>query len=446
MELKIDAAEMASEARHGAGARCAWRRRWTDPLCWRRGSRRAAAPSRQRRRPCHEASARKKSSSGWRRRRSAPVPTGIDHGTITAVSSGHPYRDHQPRRDVSTDGRRATVAFTDDWEEDAARRDFTINALSADPQTGESIDYFGGTEDLRARRVRFIGEPLERIAEDHLADPALLPLPRALRRGRSRCAMRSTPAPPRERPHGPVPRTDRRRVAEAARGRGPVADRGDHARTRHPSPGPARDRTVGAFASSGRSLPMRSRASNPRRSAPPTCRASPAGRQSRGAASQRGSSCRTRRANGSAARPTPDRHGKRAGRSPIIVGPNARSIACCSAATPEPQQASRSGSRPAADQRRRADRTRADARAQSSRRPCRRSSGIGSKAGFPEERTNSNVSLRRCSRPRDPDARPPWRNCNTLAFRAGVTMLPTRIIPMHEPNQPHLAKKGSFHA
>ena len=57
-----------------------------------------------------------------------PVPTGIDHGTITAVSSGHPYEITSLRRDVSTDGRRATVAFTDDREEDAARRDFTINA------------------------------------------------------------------------------------------------------------------------------------------------------------------------------------------------------------------------------------------------------------------------------------------------------------------------------
>jgi poly(A) polymerase len=96
------------------------------------------------------------------------VPTGIDHGTITAVSSGHPIEVTSLRRDVATDGRRATIAFTDDWQEDAARRDFTINALSADPRTGEVYDYFGGTDDLIARRVRFIGEPLERIAEDHL--------------------------------------------------------------------------------------------------------------------------------------------------------------------------------------------------------------------------------------------------------------------------------------
>jgi poly(A) polymerase len=96
------------------------------------------------------------------------VPTGIDHGTITAVSAGHPFEITTLRRDVSTDGRRATVAFTDDWKEDAARRDFTINALSADPVTGEIFDYFDGLGDLQQRHIRFIGDPLQRIAEDHL--------------------------------------------------------------------------------------------------------------------------------------------------------------------------------------------------------------------------------------------------------------------------------------
>lgn len=96
------------------------------------------------------------------------VPTGIDHGTVTAISDGHPFEITTLRRDVSTDGRRATVAFTDDWKEDAARRDFTINALSADPKTGEVFDYFGGLDDLEHRHIRFIGDPLQRIAEDHL--------------------------------------------------------------------------------------------------------------------------------------------------------------------------------------------------------------------------------------------------------------------------------------
>ena len=96
------------------------------------------------------------------------VPTGIDHGTVTAVSSGTVVEVTTLRADVSTDGRRATVAFTDDWEADAARRDFTINALYADPETGALFDYFGGIADLHARRVRFIGDAATRIAEDHL--------------------------------------------------------------------------------------------------------------------------------------------------------------------------------------------------------------------------------------------------------------------------------------
>ncbi|HEX8666860.1 MAG TPA: CCA tRNA nucleotidyltransferase [Allosphingosinicella sp.] len=96
------------------------------------------------------------------------VPTGIAHGTVTAVVGGAPVEVTTLRRDVSTDGRRATIAYTDDWKEDAARRDFTINALSADPGTLEVFDYFGGEADLAARCVRFIGDPLTRIAEDHL--------------------------------------------------------------------------------------------------------------------------------------------------------------------------------------------------------------------------------------------------------------------------------------
>ena len=96
------------------------------------------------------------------------VPTGIEHGTVTAVSAGQPVEVTTLRRDVSTDGRRATIEYSDDWREDAARRDFTINALMADPITGEVFDYFGGKADIEKRRVRFIGDPLQRIAEDHL--------------------------------------------------------------------------------------------------------------------------------------------------------------------------------------------------------------------------------------------------------------------------------------
>ena len=96
------------------------------------------------------------------------VPTGIDHGTVTAILPGGPVEITTLRRDVSTDGRRATVAFAQEWREDAARRDFTINALYAHPDTLEVEDYFGGLDDLDTRRVRFIGDAGERIREDHL--------------------------------------------------------------------------------------------------------------------------------------------------------------------------------------------------------------------------------------------------------------------------------------
>jgi poly(A) polymerase len=96
-----------------------------------------------------------------------PVPTGIDHGTVTVVVDGHPFEVTTLRRDVETHGRRATVAFGRDWSEDAHRRDFTINALYA-TATGEIIDLVGGVADCLARRVRFIGLPDDRIREDYL--------------------------------------------------------------------------------------------------------------------------------------------------------------------------------------------------------------------------------------------------------------------------------------
>jgi poly(A) polymerase len=95
------------------------------------------------------------------------VPTGLDHGTITAVVGHHAFEVTSLRRDVETDGRHAVIAFTDDWAEDAARRDFTINALYAGPE-GEIFDYATGVEDLIAGRVRFMGDPATRIAEDYL--------------------------------------------------------------------------------------------------------------------------------------------------------------------------------------------------------------------------------------------------------------------------------------
>ena len=96
------------------------------------------------------------------------VPTGIDHGTVTAVLEGGPVEITTLRRDVATDGRRATIAYATEWKDDAARRDFTINALYAHPETLLISDYFGGLDDLEARRVRFIGDAEQRIAEDHL--------------------------------------------------------------------------------------------------------------------------------------------------------------------------------------------------------------------------------------------------------------------------------------
>ncbi|WP_421790690.1 CCA tRNA nucleotidyltransferase [Hyphobacterium sp.] len=94
-------------------------------------------------------------------------PTGLAHGTITAVANHQPFEVTTLRRDVSTDGRRATVAFTTDWAEDAARRDFTINALYANEE-GEILDLVGGLKDIPDRRIVFIGKPEDRIAEDYL--------------------------------------------------------------------------------------------------------------------------------------------------------------------------------------------------------------------------------------------------------------------------------------
>jgi poly(A) polymerase len=96
-----------------------------------------------------------------------PVPTGIEHGTVTVVIGKHPFEVTTLRQDVETYGRRAKVAFGRDWKADAERRDFTINALSA-TRKGVVYDYVGGLADLAARRVRFIGDARQRIAEDYL--------------------------------------------------------------------------------------------------------------------------------------------------------------------------------------------------------------------------------------------------------------------------------------
>jgi poly(A) polymerase len=127
------------------------------------------------------------------------VPTGIEHGTVTAISERLPHEITTLRRDVTTDGRRATVAFTDDWAEDAARRDFTLNSLYA-RRDGTIFDPTGpGGADAKAGRIVFVGEPEQRLREDHLrnlrffrfyawfgkgaADPAALAACAALRDG-----------------------------------------------------------------------------------------------------------------------------------------------------------------------------------------------------------------------------------------------------------------------
>lgn len=96
------------------------------------------------------------------------IPTGLAHGTVTAMVDGRPFEVTTLRRDEATDGRHATVAFTDDWAEDAKRRDFTINALYSDPQSGEVFDPVGGAADLHPPVVRFIGDADARIQEDYL--------------------------------------------------------------------------------------------------------------------------------------------------------------------------------------------------------------------------------------------------------------------------------------
>ena len=95
------------------------------------------------------------------------IPTGIDHGTVTAVAAGKSFEITTLRRDVETDGRYATVQFTDDWDADAARRDFTMNAISLETD-GSIHDPFGGRADLVAGRVRFVGVAQDRIVEDVL--------------------------------------------------------------------------------------------------------------------------------------------------------------------------------------------------------------------------------------------------------------------------------------
>src|SRR5262249_28705349 len=97
----------------------------------------------------------------------AYAPIGLKHGTVTAIVDGHPFEITTLRLDVMTFGRHAEVKFTNDWQTDASRRDFTINAMFA-TMDGDIYDPFGGTPDLRNGVVKFVGEPEKRIEEDVL--------------------------------------------------------------------------------------------------------------------------------------------------------------------------------------------------------------------------------------------------------------------------------------
>jgi poly(A) polymerase len=96
------------------------------------------------------------------------IPTGIEFGTVTAVIEGRHFEITTLREDISCDGRHAKVVFTQDWYQDALRRDFTVNAMSMDIQSGKVYDYFGGQEDLEQKLIKFVGAPAKRIKEDYL--------------------------------------------------------------------------------------------------------------------------------------------------------------------------------------------------------------------------------------------------------------------------------------
>ncbi len=115
---------------------------------------------------------------------SKAIPTGIEHGTVTLVIEGKPFEVTTLRTDVETDGRRAKVAFSTDWQADAERRDLTINALYMNSK-GEVVDLVGGLGDIEKRNIRFIGDAATRIAEDYL---------RILRFFRFFCSLRLRPA------------------------------------------------------------------------------------------------------------------------------------------------------------------------------------------------------------------------------------------------------------
>ena len=203
---------MAERGRAAAAARTcstatARRRAWSAARCAMRCS--ASPIARDRRRHHRGAGGGRHAActaAGFK-----PVPTGIEHGTVTVVIDKHPFEVTTLRQDVETYGRHAKVAFGRDWQADAERRDFTINALSV-TRDGTVYDYVGGLDDLAARRVRFIGDAQPAHRGRLSAHPALLPFPCRLRQQRSsrsgracrlhRRPRRARPALARARAHG----------------------------------------------------------------------------------------------------------------------------------------------------------------------------------------------------------------------------------------------------
>ena len=181
------------------------------------------------------------------------VPTGIAHGTVTAVSRGRPYEITTLRRDVETDGRHAVVAFTDDWAQDAARRDFRLNALYAEPDGRLHDPTGGGIADALAGRVVFVGDAETRIAEGLPAHPALLPLPGLVRAGRAGRGGARRLCGPGRRPGRPVGGAGGQGAAQAPRRARSAASASRHVGVRRavPPAAPGRGGPAGAAAGAG---------------------------------------------------------------------------------------------------------------------------------------------------------------------------------------------------
>ena len=195
------------------------------------------------------------------------IPTGLAHGTVTTIADGRRFEITTLRRDVACDGRHAEVEFTDDFALDAARRDFTINAMSCD-DAGRLYDYFGGRADLAAGRVRFVGDAAARIAEDYLRILrffrffAYYGRPPADAEALAACRAA---APELRRLSGERIQAEMVRLLEAAEPRARAAPDGRDRRARRGDPGAGRARAPGPADRAG------ARAAIPWSGSPPCC-------------------------------------------------------------------------------------------------------------------------------------------------------------------------------